>query len=174
MYHPFRRASATEAAATFFDVSTLIEGPYGVGGGAATGACAQADATVPVSTRDAKHVTTRRDVIKSSSMVRRRSGPLAATVVLVGVLFQIRKACAGHPNPQPRRDRQRAGTGLVSPSTHVEWLCLPRFDSPSVFARLLDAEHGGSSGFELSSDARLTMRLVEDAIVAAPSDDTCM
>lgn len=32
---------------------------------------------------------------------------------------------------------------LVSPSSAVEWLCMPRFDSPSVFGRLLSRERGG-------------------------------
>jgi GH15 family glucan-1,4-alpha-glucosidase len=33
---------------------------------------------------------------------------------------------------------------LVSPSTHIDWLCMPRFDSASVFARMLDIDKGGT------------------------------
>lgn len=32
---------------------------------------------------------------------------------------------------------------LVSPDGAVDWGCLPDFDSPAIFCRLLDAEHGG-------------------------------
>jgi GH15 family glucan-1,4-alpha-glucosidase len=34
-------------------------------------------------------------------------------------------------------------TALVSTDGVVDWFCYPRFDSPSVFASLLDADHGG-------------------------------
>ena len=48
----------------------------------------------------------------------------------------------------PPLDHGAVGNGrliaLVSPTSAIEWLCLPRFDSPSVFARLLDRERGGT------------------------------
>ena len=48
----------------------------------------------------------------------------------------------------PRLDHAVYGNGrllsLVSPTSAIEWLCLPRFDSPSVFGRLLDHDKGGT------------------------------
>ena len=33
---------------------------------------------------------------------------------------------------------------LISSSGSIDWLCLPRFDSPALFCRILDDERGGS------------------------------
>ncbi len=41
---------------------------------------------------------------------------------------------------------------LVSPTGAIEWLCLPRFDSPTIFARLLDEKKGGH--FVITADGR--------------------
>ena len=53
---------------------------------------------------------------------------------------------------------------LVAPDTSIDWLCLPRFDSPSVFARLLDQDRGGSWAFKPVEDWRAVAGYVRNNV----------
>lgn len=45
---------------------------------------------------------------------------------------------------------------LISKNGSIDWCCLPKFDSPSVFAKLLDDEKGGSFSFEVDDSYKIT------------------
>ncbi|MDP9865776.1 MULTISPECIES: glycoside hydrolase family 15 protein [Streptosporangium] len=53
---------------------------------------------------------------------------------------------------------------LVTSDGSVDWLCFPRFDSPAVFARLLD-EDAGHWSIRPAGPAEATRRYLEDSLV---------
>ncbi len=48
---------------------------------------------------------------------------------------------------------------LVAPNTSIDWLCMPRFDSASIFAGLLDPERGGAFRFEFADSSAIAGNL---------------
>ena len=61
---------------------------------------------------------------------------------------------------------------MVGPDTHIDWLCLPRFDSPSVFARLLDQERGGTWAFKPVEDWMRTAAYIRNTNVMRTEIET--
>src|SRR3954449_11332060 len=57
-----------------------------------------------------------------------------------------------------------SSAALVSRSGSIDWLCLPRFDSPSVFARLLDPSAGHWS-IAPTAEHRSERRYLEGTLV---------
>ncbi|MBL7472255.1 glycoside hydrolase family 15 protein [Robertkochia sediminum] len=51
---------------------------------------------------------------------------------------------------------------LVYKDGSIHWACLPEFDSPSVFARLLDDEIGGYFGFKVTDDYNVSQEYLRN------------
>ncbi|MDQ3659543.1 MAG: glycoside hydrolase family 15 protein [Actinomycetota bacterium] len=54
---------------------------------------------------------------------------------------------------------------LVSRAGAIDWCCLPRFDSPSVFGRLLDWNEGGSCCISPAAEFTATRRYLDRTLV---------
>ena len=53
-------------------------------------------------------------------------------------------------------------TALVGVDGSIDWCCMPEFDSPSVFASLLDWKEGGHWSIEPATDYRSTQKYMTD------------
>jgi GH15 family glucan-1,4-alpha-glucosidase len=62
--------------------------------------------------------------------------------------------------------------GLVSITGSIEWLCLPRFDSPASFASLLDSESGGHWSIHPVNLAQVSRRYVGDTLILETAFET--
>jgi GH15 family glucan-1,4-alpha-glucosidase len=47
---------------------------------------------------------------------------------------------------------------LISDKGSIDWCCLPDFDSPSIFAKLLDKEKGGCLSFVVDDSYVITQK----------------
>src|SRR4051812_6963684 len=79
--------------------------------------------------------------------------------------------------PTPKiQDHAIIGDGrsaaLISRDGSIDWLCWPRFDSPSIFAALLDASAGGHWSIRPLQPARTERRYLDDTNVLETSFET--
>lgn len=58
---------------------------------------------------------------------------------------------------------------LVSKFGSIDWCCLPKFDAPSVFAKLLDDNIGGSFGFDVDESYAIKQYYVDNTTLLVTS-----
>ena len=54
---------------------------------------------------------------------------------------------------------------LINEDSSIDWCCLPQFDSPSVFGKILDEKIGGSFKVECDSSYSISQSYIEDTCI---------
>ena len=54
---------------------------------------------------------------------------------------------------------------LIDKKASIDWCCLPRFDSPSVFAKILDSKIGGAFEIITEIDFDITQSYLGDSCI---------
>ena len=54
---------------------------------------------------------------------------------------------------------------LINEDSSIDWCCLPQFDSPSVFGKILDKNIGGSFKVECDDSYRITQSYIADTCI---------
>jgi GH15 family glucan-1,4-alpha-glucosidase len=76
---------------------------------------------------------------------------------------QVTASMGGSEEPRYRAISDYGAIGdcrtaaLVGPDGSIDWCCLPHFDSPAIFCRLLDADQGGFFRLRLAGDVQSAM-----------------
>ena len=56
-------------------------------------------------------------------------------------------------------------SALINENSSIDWCCLPQFDSPSVFCKILDQNNGGSLKIECESNYKITQTYLEKTAI---------
>lgn len=61
---------------------------------------------------------------------------------------------------------------LISKTGSIDWLCLPEFDSPSVFAKILDEQKGGSFSFKVNDNYTISQKYIQGTNILCTTYDS--
>ena len=56
-------------------------------------------------------------------------------------------------------------SALINEDSSIEWCCLPQFDSPSVFGKILDQKKGGSFKIQCDNSYGITQKYVDNTCI---------